>query len=344
MAHKKSINLIVPMAGKGKRMLPHTLTTPKTFIPIVGKPIIQRILENITTLCGESKIAHIGFVVNDLPAHTYDTLQTIAQSLGGEAHFYQQAEAFGTAAAIHCVAPLLEGPVIVAFSDTLFQDNTPLDLQQKGIICVRSVPDPTQFGVVVLDNNQYVTSFVERPTSFVSDLAIIGIYYFQEGQHLQAAIQRLMNEPLETAGSEYQLTRALSYMQEEGVRFVAKPVEAWLDCGNKQATLAANTYFLQHAAANTVKMISPTAKVIDSTLIPPVYIADDAVIERSIVGPHVSIGKGTHLIYTQIQDSIIQAHTIMQHSQVQHSIVGNHVKLYGSVAELDVGDYNTVML
>ncbi len=343
MAHKENINLIVPMAGKGTRMLPHTLTKPKTFIPIVGKPIIQRILENINSLCGESKIAHIGFVVNDLPAHTYDTLQTITHALGAEAHFYQQAQPLGTAAAIHCAVPLLEGRVIVAFSDTLFQDNTPLDLQQEGIICVRSVPDPTQFGVVVLDDNQYVTAFVERPTSFVSDLAIIGIYYFQEGKRLQAAIQRLMEEPLVAEG-EYQLTRALSYMQEEGIRFVAKPVEAWLDCGNQQATLVANTYFLQHAATNTVHMISPTAKVIDSTLIPPVYIADDVIIERSIVGPHVSIGKGTHILHTQIQDSIIQAHTVMKHSQVHHSIVGNYVKLYGSPAELNVGDYNMAML
>jgi glucose-1-phosphate thymidylyltransferase len=344
MIQKQRINLIVPMAGKGTRMLPHTLTTPKTFIPMVGKPIIQRILENIAILCTEGTIANIGFVVNDLPAHTCDTLQAIAEALGAKAHFYQQDQALGTAAAIQCAAPLLEGPAIVAFSDTLFQEHTPLDLQQEGIICVHQVADPAQFGVVALDQDWYVKDFVEKPTAFVSDLAIIGIYYFRESSMLQAAIQQLMTQPL-VAGQEYQLTRALSSMREQGIRFAIKPVQAWLDCGNKQATLAANTYFLQQQQlTDTGMVISPSAKVIDSIIIPPVYIEADAVIDCSIVGPYVSVSKGAHVLHSQISDSIIQQHAVMDHSQVHHSIIGNYVKLYGNPAELNVGDYTTVKL
>jgi len=345
MAPKKSINLIVPMAGKGKRMLPHTLTTPKPFIPMIGKPIIQRILENIYNLCAEGTIVHIGFVVNDdLPSHGYDSLQAMAQSLGAEVHFYNQAQACGTAAAIHCAAPLLQGPVVVAFSDTLFQERKPLDLQQEGIICVHSVSDPSQYGVVALDQDNAVKAFVEKPTTFVSDLAIIGIYYFQEGSMLQAGIQYLMEQEL-AEGEEYQLTRVLSYMQEKGTRFSTQLIEAWLDCGNKQATLAANQFFLeQQHLANKGSMVSPHSKVINSTIIPPVYIENDSIIEQSIIGPYVSIGKGTQIVHSQIKNSIIQTHTLIQDSQINSSIIGNYVKVSGRSAELNLGDYNTALI
>lgn len=342
MAKKQTINLIVPMAGKGTRMLPHTLTIPKTFIPIVGKPIIHHILENIVTLCSAGTIEHIGFVVNDLPLHTHDTLQAITASLGAKAHFYTQDKALGTASAISCAAPLLEGPVIIAFSDTLFKEDIPLDLQQEGIICVHQVPNPTQFGVVALDQDHYVTDFIEKPLAFVSDLAIIGIYYFQEGRKLKEAIRHLMDKRL-CAGEEYQLTSALSYMQHQGVRFAIKPVERWLDCGNKQATLEASQFFLQYFE-NKVNMISSSAKVRNSTIIPPVYIEDDAMIENAILGPYVSIGKGTQIFNSQIKDSIIQTHTLIRNSQIHNSIIGNYVQILGTSAELNLGDYTTAML
>src|ERR1043165_1026886 len=173
------MKIIVPMAGMGKRMRPHTLTTPKPLIAVAGKPIVQHLVEDIARTSGE-KIEEIAFIIGRFGMATEDLLLKIASNLGAKGSIHYQDEALGTAHAIMCAREALEGKVVVAFADTLFKAEFKLDGTQDGVILVHKVADPRQFGVVKVDDQGFITDFVETPEQFVSDLAIIGIYYFRD--------------------------------------------------------------------------------------------------------------------------------------------------------------------
>lgn len=334
------MNLIIPMAGKGRRMRPHTLTTPKPLIPIAGKPIVARLIEKVHAVCATS-IHAIGFVVNELEAATQAQLTQLAQSVGAQARFYEQHEAQGTAHAVLCAAELLKGPVIVAFADTLFMGNFTLDATQERVIWVKRVTDPSAFGVVRLDPQGRVIDFIEKPERFVSDLAIIGIYYFREGIHLRQALQRLVDQGIRKNG-EYQLTAALAMMNKAGARFTTQAVEEWLDCGNKAATLHTNQRFLTWLQGDE-NLIDATVQLHNSVLIPPVYLGQQVVIENTVLGPYVSVGSHSHIKDARIQNSIIQTHSTVENTTLKNSMLGNHVCLTGKSAEVSIGDYTTIM-
>jgi glucose-1-phosphate thymidylyltransferase len=334
------MHLIVPMAGKGKRMRPHTLTTPKPLIPIAGKPIVVRLIEEVRAACA-TPISTIGFVVSELEANTQVQLTQLAQGMGAQARFYEQREAQGTAHAVLCAAALLQGPVIVAFADTLFKCGFTLDVDQEGVVWVKKVQDPSAFGVVTLDAQNMVMDFVEKPTSFVSDLAIIGIYYFREGAQLLQALQRLVDQGIRRDG-EYQLTAALEAMNQTGVQFSTQVVEEWLDCGNKTATLYANERFLTFLQGDKA-LVAATAQLHNSVLIPPVYLGEQVVVKNTVLGPYVSVGGHSHINDARIQNSIIQTHSIVENVTLKNSMLGNHVYLTGKSAEVSIGDYTTIM-
>jgi glucose-1-phosphate thymidylyltransferase len=225
------MKIIVPMAGRGSRLRPHTLTVPKPLIPVAGKPIVQRLVEGITKVCGE-KVDEIAFIIGDFGTEVENELKNLAQSLGAKGSIYYQEQALGTAHAILCAKESLDGKVVVAFADTLFRANFTLDGDADGIIWVNQIEDPRAFGVVKLDANNVITDFVEKPEHFVSDLAIIGIYYFKDGKNLANELQYLIDNDIKDKG-EYQLTNALENMKNKGVKFKPGQVDEWLDCGNK---------------------------------------------------------------------------------------------------------------
>jgi glucose-1-phosphate thymidylyltransferase len=230
------MNIIIPMAGMGKRLRPHTLTTPKPLIPIVGRPIVYWLVHDIVEVCND-QVENIGFVINrSFEESSENELLAIAKKLGAKGHIFYQDEPLGTAHAIYCAADILSGRTIVAFADTLFKANFQLDTEQDGIIWVHQVDDPSAFGVVKLDSKGKIEDFVEKPSSFVSDLAIIGIYYFKDGDSLKNEIGLLIENKIKDDG-EYQLTRVLETLKEKGTEFVPGKVDDWLDCGNKQATV-----------------------------------------------------------------------------------------------------------
>jgi glucose-1-phosphate thymidylyltransferase len=334
-------HLIIPMAGKGKRLLPHTLTTPKPFLPIAGKPIIGRLVQTIQTYCQEP-ITHIGFIVKDLMPTAKQQLEAIAATAGAQPHFYEQAEALGTAHAIACAAPLLKGPVMIAFADTLFSCSRPFDLSKQNIIWIHPVSDPSAFGVVALGPHNTVTHFVEKPTQFVSDWAIIGVYYFQEGEALYQSIQTFIAESI-PSGEEYQLTTVLTRMQQQGFPFHAQPVKEWLDCGNKTALLHTNERFL-HILQHQEPLIDATAYIENSTILPPAYIGPDVSIHNSVLGPNVSIGSRTAIIRSCIRDSIIQDSAHIEACNLRNSIIGSYTRIQGKATEINVGSYNTLLL
>lgn len=327
------------MAGMGKRMRPHTLTIPKPLISVAGKPIVQHLVEDITKVCHE-KVDEIAFVIGNFGKEVEANLIKIAEDQGAKGSIYYQDEPLGTAHAILCAAPALTGKVVIAFADTLFKTEMIADTANSdGIIWVSKIEDPRMFGVVKLDNGGVITDFVEKPATFVSDLAIIGIYYIKDGDNLKSELQYLIDHNIRDKG-EYQLTNALENMKLKGKKLRAATVEEWLDCGNKDATVYTNSRVLEikpGAAGN----FTNSSNIKNSVIIQPCFIGEDVKIENSVVGPHVSIGKGSSVKDCIIKNSIIQLNTIITSRCIGNSMIGSHVVLKGSLVESSTGDYTT---
>lgn len=333
------MRIIVPMAGMGKRMRPHTLTTPKPLIPVAGKSIVQRLVEDITKVCGQ-KVEEIAYIIGRFGKEAEDNLVQIAENLGAKGSIYYQDEALGTAHAIYCGKDSLTGPVVVAFADTLFRADFTLDADKDGIIWVQQIPDPRQFGVVKVNNDNIITDFVEKPEEFVSDLAIIGIYYFKDGDNLRNEIKYLLDNNIKEKG-EYQLTNALENMKQKGIRFSPGQVVEWLDCGNKDATVYTNQRVLENIK-HSEKLVAESAKIINSEIIEPCYIGENVIVENSKIGPHVSLGNNTKVSDSVITNSILQTNVKVESSKIDNSIIGHFAELIKSNGSYSISDYSTI--
>ena len=333
------MNMIIPMAGLGKRMRPHTLTVPKPLLPIAGKPIVHRLVEDISRVSNE-KIQSVGFIIHpSFGKDVEENLKAIAAEVGATGKIYYQTEALGISHALLFARELFTEKVIVAFADTLFKADFTLDTSKDGIIWVQKVEDPSQFGVVKLNEKKEITAFVEKPSQFVSDLAIIGIYFFKDGKRLAEEMQYLIDNNIREKG-EFQFTTALENLNRKGAVFTTGEVTEWLDCGNKNATVQTNQRYLEFIKEQ--KLISPTAKMSNSVIIPPCFIGDDVLIENSVIGPHVSVGKATTIRDSRIKNSIIQNNSEISHLVLENSMLGNFVNFGNKPLDLSVGDYNTM--
>jgi glucose-1-phosphate thymidylyltransferase len=331
------MKIIIPMAGMGKRMRPHTLTTPKPLIPIAGKPMVQRIVEDIIKVCDE-KVDEIAYVVGHFGKEAENNLVKIAESLGAKGSIYYQEEPLGTAHAIMCAKNCLTGKVLVAFADTLFKADFKMDSSQEGIIWVQKVADPKPFGVVKLDANNVITDFVEKPQEFVSDLAIIGIYYFKDGAYLRSELQYLLDNDIKEKG-EYQLTNALENMKSKGTKFTPGKVTEWLDCGNKDATVYTNQRILEFNKGTNQKS---DFKNINSTVIEPCFIGENVQLINSVVGPHASIGANSVIENSKVVNSIIQTNSKIKNAELSNSMIGNFAEYTGKSTDVSIGDYTTI--
>lgn len=336
------MNLIIPMAGMGSRLRPHTLTTPKPLLLIAGKTIVQRIVEELAASSSEP-IAHIGFVIGpNFGDAVENALKEVAERLGAQGHIYYQHEPLGTAHAVLCAKPLLKGNVIIAFADTLFKAHIKLDTRQDAIIWVHEVEDPSRYGVVRLNKNNLITEFHEKPSSFISRMAIIGIYFFKDGDVLHNELQYLIDNNILDKG-EYQLTSALTNLHQKGAQFGVAPVNEWLDCGHKDAVLYANQRVLEllNEAGND-ELISSNAYFENTTVIDPCYVADKVPIKNSVIGPYVSIEQNTTITNSIISNAMIQNNTNINYQILHQTMIGNHVLLNGKSNILSLGDYNTI--
>jgi len=331
------MKIIVPMAGRGSRLRPHTLTVPKPLIPIAGKPIVQRLVEDITKVVN-AKVDEIAFIIGDFGKEVEQDLLKIASDLGAKGTIYVQDKPLGTAHAIHCAKESLSGPVIVAFADTLFKADFTLDKESDGVIWVKQVENPSAFGVVKLNDKNVITDFVEKPKEFVSDLAIIGIYYFKSGETLRSEIEYLIENNIIENG-EFQLTNALENMRAKGAQFTLGEVNDWMDCGNKNATIETNSSVLKYESEQ-MKNIPISAKIENSVIIQPCYIGENAEILNSKIGPFVSIGSETKVHNCNIENSLIQNKTTIVNANLNNSMLGNHAEYYGVLRSISLGDYS----
>ena len=326
------------MAGRGSRLRPHTLTIPKPLIPVAGKPIVQRLVEDIVKVCGQ-KVDEIAFVIGDFGKEVEESLVKVAEGLGAKGSIYYQDEPLGTAHAILCAKDSLEGNCVVAFADTLFKAEFTLDSTKDGIIWVSQIDDPSPFGVVKLNDENTITDFVEKPETFVSDLAIIGIYYFNDGGYLKSELQYLLDNDIKDKG-EYQLTNALENMKNKGTKFSPGKVDEWLDCGNKDATVYTNERVLEHKG----NIISDSATIENSEIIEPCFIGENAVIKNAKIGPHLSVGSNTKIENSTISKTIIQNDSVIVNAKLSNSMIGNKAFFDGKnmQQEISIGDFSEV--
>ncbi len=331
------MRVIVPMAGLGKRMRPHTLTTPKPLIPVAGKPIVQHLIEYLAHIAGD-EIEHIAFVIGDFGKETERTLLKIAESLGATGSIHYQNNPLGTAHAILCAQKYLKDRVIIAFADTLFYTDFKIPEKADGVIWVKKVDNWQQFGVVKVGKEGYITEFIEKSPAYVSDLAIIGIYYFQDGENLKNELQYLIDHDIKEKG-EYQLTTAMEHMKGKGKKLYPGEVNEWLDCGNKDATVDTNRAVLEHFKAE--RLVDKSATLENSIIISPSFIGASVTIRNSVIGPHVSIGEKTVIENCIIKSSIIQSYSKIKNRLINNSMIGNHVNMSGLPNELSLGDYSS---
>lgn len=331
------MNIIIPMAGMGKRMRPHTLTIPKPLIPVAGKAIVHHLCEDLASSTTD-QIKEIAFIIGpNFGAETEHNLIKIATDLGAVGKICYQTEPLGTAHAILAAANSLDGHCIVAFADTLFVADFKLDESKDGIIWVNHVKNPEQFGVVKIGPAGEITDFVEKPKDFVSDLAIIGIYYFKDGANLRKELQYLIDNDIKEKG-EYQLTNALENMKNKGLVFGPAEVKEWLDCGNYQSTVYTNQRVLENKKSKL--SIPPSAIITDSVIIQPCYIGKDVTITNSIVGPHVSIGDHGSIKNSIVKNCIIQDYSKIKNAHLHQSLIGNHADYSSHPDEISLGDYS----
>ncbi|MBP6456236.1 MAG: NTP transferase domain-containing protein [Chitinophagaceae bacterium] len=331
------MNIIIPMAGRGTRMRPHSITTPKPLIPIAGKAMVHRILEDITATSNE-KIEDVVFIVGRFGEEAENALLKVANSLGAKGHIVYQDEPKGTAHALLCAKEFLKGNVFIAFADTLFKATFKIDTEKDAIIWTQKVENPEAFGVVTLDENGKIISFVEKPTTFVSDLAIIGVYYFKDGENLKNEMKYLIDNQIMQKG-EYQLTDAMENMKEKGLGFYTGQVEEWLDCGNKDATLFTMERILE-IKKSSEDLIHNTHTNENSVVIEPCFIGKNVVLKNSVIGPHVSLEEGSVVENAVISKSIIGKNSIVKNSIISKSLLGNNVACSSKSEELSLGDYS----
>lgn len=334
------MKVIVPMAGRGSRLRPHTLTVPKPLVPVGGKPIVHRLVEDIAAVCAE-KIDEIAFVVGDFGTDVENELLAVAEKLGAKGSIHYQTQPLGTAHAVLCAAEKLSGPVVVAFADTLFRANFKINQEDEGILWVKQIDDPSAFGVIKMNERGEIIDFVEKPKEFVSDLAMIGIYYFKHGEKLRKELEYLIDNNIIKSG-EYQLPDALRRLTEAGYIFKPGEVNEWLDCGNKEVTVHTNQRVLEFDWEAQKQLVHETVEIENSVIIPPCYVGKNVKISNSVIGPHVSLGAGTELVNCNISNSIIQQDTSMKNVVMADSMIGSKVVYKGQVLDVSLGDFTTL--
>ncbi len=332
------------MAGRGSRLRPHSLTVPKPLIPVAGQPIVHRLVKDIVKVL-DQPIEEIAFVLGD-PAwfgeEVVSSLEDLARGLGAKASIYRQDEPLGTGHAIMCAKDSLSGPAVIAYADTLIRANFNLDPEADAVIWVKQVDEPEAYGVVKLNEKQEIVELVEKPKEFVSDLAVIGIYYFKDVAILKEQLQYVLDNNI-INGGEYQINDGIKGMMANGKVFKTGEVSEWMDCGNKTVTLETNTRMLGFLKADgDEQLISASTKQDNANIIEPCYIGENVILKNATIGPNASIGNNCVIEDSIVKNSLIQSNTTIKNANLDEAMIGNHVKYDGDFTKISIGDY-TIM-
>ncbi|MEJ2634332.1 MAG: sugar phosphate nucleotidyltransferase [Calditrichia bacterium] len=319
---------IIPVAGFGTRMRPHTLTHPKVLLPVADKPMIGHIVEKLI----EDGVSELVFVVG----HLGDAVEKyIRETFQVESHFLEQTAFLGLGHAIYTAKDFLDDdPMIIVLGDTIYDVQLkPVLKGNQSSLGVKKVSDPRRFGVAVTDKQGSITRLVEKPKEFVSDLALVGLYYFRKGSSLRDALGEMIDRNIRTR-DEFQLTDALQIMLDNGEKIGYFNVEGWYDCGKPETLLETNAIILKRDFSKKRYEYENTV------IIPPVYIHPEAEIYNSVIGPNVTVGKEARIEDTIIRDSIVGPGSRIERLNLSHSIIGDNASVRGKARNLNIGDYS----
>ena len=325
------MKVIVPLAGKGTRLLPLTKRVPKPLVRVAGRPVMDYVMDAVKGLDVDELIVitgHLKEVVERYIVERYDVKAT----------FVEQKTLDGTAGAINLARPYVDSPVLIIFVDTVFEADLSLvnRVDADGIIWVKEVEDYQRFGVIVTDAGGYMTRIVEKPSTPVSRLANIGLQYVRDWKSLFDGIAHTLKQP-PGKGGEYYLTDAFQYMVDRGRRLLTTPVAGWYDCGKVDTLLETNQHLLEHGRARI-----PSGPCPRCTIVPPVYIEDGVTIHDATVGPNVSIEAGSFVAESTIANSILGRNVRVVRGIVKDSLVGDDQKIEGKTIERSVLDAGTL--
>jgi glucose-1-phosphate thymidylyltransferase len=331
------------MAGRGSRLRPHSLTVPKPLIPVAGQPIVHRLVKDIAKVL-KQPIEEIAFVLGD-PAFFGDdvvaSLTQLANDLGAKASIYRQDKPLGTGHAIMSAEPSLDGPAVIAYADTLIRAEFDLDPYADSVIWTKKVKNPEAYGVVKLNDKDEIIELVEKPQDFVSDQAVIGIYYFKDVAELKEKLQQVLNENVMNGG-EYQINDGIKRMMADGKIFKTGTVDEWMDCGNKNVTLETNAKMLGFLSNDNEVLVDASATIENSNIIEPCYIGKGTTLRNTTVGPFVSIGEDCVIENSTVKNSLIQNHTTIKNANLDEAMIGNFVKYDGDFTKISIGDYSVL--
>ena len=336
----ETLKIVIPMAGWGTRMRPHTWSKPKPLISVAGKTSLEHLMDVFQTL-PDPKRAEYVFIVGPYLGETQIPAFIAKRFPDIKAHSVVQAEMKGQSHALYLSRQYLTGPMLMIFSDTLIEtDFSFLDREKSnGVAWVKPVPDPRRFGVAEVNVDGWVTRFIEKPQGLDNNLVVVGCYYFQSGEVLMDAIEEQFRRDVQLK-NEFFLTDAISIMIEKGALIRTEIVDTWLDTGTIDATLATNAHLLKRLAVGPLPRSTVEIKE-------PVFIHESTQIEKSVIGPNVSIGAGCKIFDSRIEDSVIEAGCEIKDSALTHSLIGAQAKVQGRGAEnppmvLNIGDNSEV--
>ena len=326
------MNIIIPAAGQGTRLRPHTHSLPKVMLPVAGKPIIGHILCDVKSLNPREVRLVVGYRGETLEAYVQETFPEMPVRL------VWQEEQLGLGHAV--LQALEEGecePVLIVLGDTVFDvDYAAFVASGENVLGVRPVPDPERFGIVELDEGDRIIRLVEKPAEPKSNLALVGLYYVADGEELRRAIASLVEVGARTRG-EYQLTDALQRMIDAGTSFVPFRIGNWFDCGKPETLLETNRALLDRRA------VQPLREFEAARIVPPVAIGPNCRIERAIVGPHVTLGRDAVVYETIVRDSIIGDGASVRGCVLERSIVGPGVSMEIPARTVNLGEGSQVI-
>jgi glucose-1-phosphate thymidylyltransferase len=324
------MKVIIPLAGKGTRLRPHTHVTPKPMLRIAGKPVIDYVMDDLAKLGGVDEVIYI-------TGHLKEKVEQYTRSrYPWKSVFVEQLEQKGTADAIRLAKPYVDQPVMIIFVDTIFDADLSVirSSTDDGIIWTKEVEDYQRFGVVVTDASGHMTKIVEKPKEPISRRANIGLQYVRNWKLMFEGIDWVMRQPPNKG--EYYLTDAFQYMVDKGAKLKVEDVEGWYDAGKIDTLLDTNRIMLEKR-----KMARrPASLPADAKIVEPVYIEDGVTISKSTVGPNVSISAGSVIEGSTLRDTIVGAKSRIARSELRDSLIGDEVVLEGFRGEVTVGDHS----
>ena len=329
----KTLKIVIPMAGFGKRLRPHTWSRPKQLISMAGKTVIEHVLDTFSTLPSDLKTEFV-FIVGYLGDKIREFMEIEHPDL--TVHYVVQEEMRGQSHAIYLARDYIDGPMIMVFADTLIEtDLSFLEQEESDIVAwVKPVPDPRRFGVAEVGKNQRVTRLIEKPQAMDNNLALVGFYYFKNGQDLIQAIEEQINQKVQLKG-EFFLADAINIMLDgDSCSMRTQKVNIWLDAGTFEAVLGTNRYLLDHGHDNSEK----AGQRIGVKIIPPVYIHPEAEVESSVLGPHATIEAGCRILGSNIQNTIVEKNSQIEDAILDGSMIGQNSRLKGGSYSITIGD------